>query len=75
VCDSGTKFADVTLTGIALELPSSSLTVIVAVPPPTGVTVNVVVVVSSRWRVLVEELVVATVTTAVFEDVAVNDPL
>ena len=40
-----------------------------------GVTVNVVVVVSSRRRVLADELIVATVITAVFEDVAVNDPL
>jgi hypothetical protein len=49
--------------------------VIVAVPPPTGVTVNVVAVVASRRRVPVDELVAATVTTAVFEDVAVNEPL
>ncbi len=74
MCDWGAKVAEVTLAAIVLELPSWSLTVIVAVPPPTGVTVNVVVVVSSRRRALVDELVAATVTTAVFEDVAVNEP-
>ena len=62
-------------TGIAVEWPWSSLTVIVALPPPTGVTVNVVdVLVSSRRRALVESPA-AMVTTSVFEEVALNVPV
>jgi hypothetical protein len=65
--------AAVTDAGIDVECPLVSLTVMVALPPPTGVTVNVSAV-SSRRRALVE-LVDPTVTTLVFEDVAVNAPL
>lgn len=66
--------APVTDTGIEVERPWSSLTVIVALPPPTGVTVNVALVLVSSRRSALVELPAATVTTLVFEEMALNVP-
>jgi hypothetical protein len=68
------KVSEDIVTGIEVECPCSSLTVIVAMPPLTAVTVNVAVV-SCALRACAAEFAVATVTTFVFEDVAVNVPL
>ncbi len=59
-------------------LPSESLTEIVADPGPTAVTVNVPLPVASARRAVAEALpdaAAATVATAVFDDVAVNEPV
>ena len=66
-----------TVTGIEAEFPLWSVIVIVAVPPPTAVTVNVACVSCARRAPCVFEAMVETLTVAtlVFEDAALNVPL
>lgn len=62
-----------------VEWPFSSAIVSVAVPPPTAVSVNEPLLVAlapeSSRRTADDDGAAATVTTAVFDDVAVNVPV